>query len=263
MTPPGVDLAAAGHYMGAPAGRIGNGPQGNMTLNDSANRTADEKTTAGAEPPATPAAETAPPPRQEAGAARPADTPADAVTAAEAAAAGEATPEDTGEDAGGGTGEDATPQDRIAELEAELASLNDRLLRALAETDNVRKRALKDREDAARFASRRFAEDMLAVADNLRRALEAGAEQGLVEGVELTVKELDTVFQRHGIERVVAAGARFDPNLHQAMFEQETDRTEAGAVAQVLRDGYTIHGRLLRPAMVAVAKAPAPPPAED
>ena len=230
-----------------------------MTLNDSANRTADEKTTAGAEPPATPAAETAPPPRQEADAAQAADAPADAVAAAEAAAAGEAGPED----AGGDTGEDATPQDRIAELEAELASLNDRLLRALAETDNVRKRALKDREDAARFASRRFAEDMLAVADNLRRALEAGAEQGLVEGVELTVKELDTVFQRHGIERVAAAGARFDPNLHQAMFEQETDRTEAGAVAQVLRDGYTIHGRLLRPAMVAVAKAPAPPPAED
>ena len=223
-------------------------------MDDSANKTGDEKTKAGAKPPpAAAASEDAPPSCQEADEARAAEDAADG--AGEAGAADEADPEDAGE----GT----TSQERIAELEAELASLNDRLLRALAETDNVRKRAHKEREDAARFAARRFAEDMLAVADNLRRALEAGAEQGLVEGVELTVKELDAAFQRHGIARVEAEGARFDPNLHQAMFEQETDRAKAGTVAQVLRDGYTIHGRLLRPAMVAVAKAPAPPAAED
>ena len=183
-------------------------------------------------------------------------TPADddAAPAPEEAGADEGAAPDTGESA-----EEAAAR-RIAELEDEVASLTDRLLRAAAETDNVRKRAQKDREDAARFAASRFAEDILAVADNLRRALEtdrAGAARALVEGVELTVKELDTVLQRHGIEAVEAAGARFDPNLHQAMFEVETDEAEAGTVTQVLRGGYTMHGRLLRPAMVAVARAPA------
>ncbi len=170
-----------------------------------------------------------------------------------------AAPDDGGEGAAGGPGA------RIAALEGEVAGLTDRLLRAAAELENERKRARRDREDAAKFAARKFAEDMLAVADNLSRALDAAtgeareaAAGGLVEGVELTMKELDGALRRHGVEPVEAAGARFDPNLHQAMFEAETADVEPGAVMRVLRTGYTIHGRLLRPAMVGVAKAPAP-----
>ena len=154
---------------------------------------------------------------------------------------------------------------RIAALEGEVADLKDRLLRAAAELENERRRFHKRLEDANRYAVRRFAEDMLAVADNLSRALEAateearadGAAKGLIEGVELTMKELDGALRRHGVEPVEADGARFDPNLHQAMFEAEADDAEPGAVVRVLRTGYTIHGRLLRPAMVGVAKAPA------
>lgn len=155
--------------------------------------------------------------------------------------------------------------DREAELEAQVSDLTDRLLRTAAEMENVRKRAQKDREDASKFATSKFAEDMLAVADNLARALEAVTEEvraneaakGLIEGVDLTMKELGGALERHGIVQIAAAGAKFDPNLHQAMFETETSDFEPGTVMQVLRSGYTIHGRLLRPAMVGVAKAPA------
>ncbi|MBC6441014.1 MAG: nucleotide exchange factor GrpE [Rhodospirillales bacterium] len=153
---------------------------------------------------------------------------------------------------------------RIAELEGQVADLTDRLLRAAAEMENVRKRAQKDREDASKFATSKFAEDMLAVADNLNRALEAvsgedrqgGSAKGLVEGVDLTMRALNGALSRHGIEMIETAGARFDPNLHQAMFETETNDFEPGTVMQVLRSGYMIHGRLLRPVMVGVAKAP-------
>ncbi len=155
--------------------------------------------------------------------------------------------------------------DREAELESQVSDLTDRLLRAAAEMENVKKRAQKDREDASKFATSKFAEDMLAVADNLARALEAMTEdlrgneaaRGLTEGVDLTMRELNGALERHGIVRIDAAGAKFDPNLHQAMFETETPDFEPGTVMQVLRAGYTIHGRLLRPSMVGVAKAPA------
>ena len=155
--------------------------------------------------------------------------------------------------------------DRVAELEGQVSDLTDRLLRTVAEMENVRKRAQKDREDASKFATSKFAEDMLAVADNLARALEAVSEtlradesaKGLIEGVDLTMRELNGALGRHGIVQIEAAGAKFDPNLHQAMFEAETADFEPGTVMQVLRTGYTIHGRLLRPAMVGVAKAPA------
>jgi molecular chaperone GrpE len=154
--------------------------------------------------------------------------------------------------------------DREAELESQVSDLTDRLLRTAAEMENVRKRAQKDREDASKFATSKFAEDMLAVADNLARALEAvtdevranEASKGLIEGVDLTMKELGGVLERHGIMKIETAGAKFDPNLHQAMFETETPDFEPGTVMQVLRSGYTIHGRLLRPAMVGIAKAP-------
>lgn len=154
---------------------------------------------------------------------------------------------------------------RIAELEEEVADLKDRLLRAAAETENIRKRSLKDIEEARKFATRQFSGDVLAVADNLARALEYvtdearkdGDRKGLIEGVEMTLKEFASILERHGIRPVDAMGAPFDPNLHQAMFELESADVAAGHVMQVMRVGYMIHDRLLRPAMVGVAKAPA------
>ena len=153
---------------------------------------------------------------------------------------------------------------RIAELEAEVSDLKDRLLRTAAETENVRKRGLKDVEDARKFSTQQFSQDVLAVADNLARALESVTPEArkdatrkvIVEGVKMTMKEFGGVLERHGIRPIEAEGARFDPNFHQAMFEAESADVEPGHVMQVLRIGYTIHGRLLRPAMVAVAKAP-------
>ena len=161
--------------------------------------------------------------------------------------------------------EDDDRETRIAELEEEVADLKDRLLRAAAETENIRKRSSKDVEDARRFATRQFSGDVLAVADNLARALEYVTDEvraddgskGLIEGVEMTLKEFASILERHGIRPVEAMGAPFDPNLHQAMFEVESADVAAGHVMQVMRVGYTIHDRLLRPAMVGVAKAPA------
>ena len=160
---------------------------------------------------------------------------------------------------------EADPVSRIAELESELAALTDRMLRAAAEAENVRRRGERERADVRKFAVQTFAGDVLAVADNLQRALDAvpveergnEAVAGLVEGVELTRKEFASVLERHGVKPVEALGRRFDPNLHQAMFEVESADDEAGTVVQVLRGGYTIHERLLRAAMVGVAKAPA------
>ncbi len=177
-----------------------------------------------------------------------------------------------GVDAGAAEAEEAAAdapiddrETRIAELEEEVADLKDRLLRAAAETENLRKRSLKDIEDARKFATRQFSGDVLAVADNLARALEYVTDEaradderkGLIEGVEMTLKEFASILERHGIRPIEAMGAPFDPNLHQAMFEVESADVAAGHVMQVMRVGYTIHDRLLRPAMVGVAKAPA------
>lgn len=159
---------------------------------------------------------------------------------------------------------EAAASPRIAELEGQVDDLTDRLLRAAAETENVRRRSEKERDDLRKYAVQKFAEDMLAVADNLKRALDAIPAEGredpatkaLIEGVELTGRELSGAMERHGIQRIEAAGQRFDPNLHQAVFEVETADAAPGTVVQVLRDGYTIHGRLLRAAMVGVSKAP-------
>jgi len=149
---------------------------------------------------------------------------------------------------------------RIAALEAEAAELRDERLRALAEVENMRRRTERERREASRYGAAGLARDMLGVADNLRRALASGAEAGaedLLKGVELVERELAQVFQRHHIARIEAEGARFDHNRHQAMFEQETADAEPGTVVQVVQDGYLLHDRLLRPAMVGVAKAPA------
>lgn len=154
-------------------------------------------------------------------------------------------------------------EDRVAKLEAEVASLKDQLLRAMAETENTRRRAQRDREDASKFAVSSFAKELVSVADNLRRALDAvpaeGREQddvlkGLAVGVEATERQLFAAFDRAGIKKLDPAGEPFDPNFHQVMFEIENTGKAAGTVVQVLQPGYTIHGRLLREAMVGVAK---------
>ena len=154
--------------------------------------------------------------------------------------------------------------ERVAQLEAEVASLKDQLLRQMAEVENTRRRAQRDREDASKFAVSSFAKELVTVADNLRRALEAvpaeGREndemlKGLAVGVEATERQLFAAFDRAGIKKIDPTGELFDPNFHQVMFEIENTGKPAGTVVQVLQPGYTIHGRLLREAMVGVAKA--------
>ncbi|MBT6095153.1 MAG: nucleotide exchange factor GrpE [Rhodospirillaceae bacterium] len=152
---------------------------------------------------------------------------------------------------------------RIAELEAETAELNDKLLRALAETENVRRRAQRDREDASKYAIKGFAEDMVRVADNMGRALasiDADARaadanmENLAVGVEMVNKELMSAFERAGVKPIEAMGARFDPMLHEAMFEIQDPDQPSGTVTQVMEDGFTLHGRTLRAAKVGVTK---------
>lgn len=151
----------------------------------------------------------------------------------------------------------------VAALEAEIASLKDQLLRTMADAENTRRRAQRDREDTAKYAVSGFAKELLAVADNLRRAIEAvGAEaraadenvNTLLTGVEATERQLLAAFERAGIQRQDPLGGPFDPNFHQVMMEMEGTDKPAGSVVQVLQPGYTIHGRLLREAMVCVAK---------
>src|SRR5271166_5669547 len=163
----------------------------------------------------------------------------------------------------------ASPETRVAALEAELAEQKDRLLRALAETENVRRRAQREREDASKYAVAGFAKDLLSAADNLRRAIESLPEaevkdertRSLLAGVGATERELLSVFERHGIKRIDAQGERFDHNLHQAIFEAERADKPSGTVVEVLQPGYVLHDRLLRPAMVGVAKG-GPKPTE-
>ena len=136
------------------------------------------------------------------------------------------------------------------------------LLYAQAEMQNVRRRMEKDAADARAYAATGFARDILSVADNLTRALaaipaamrEEEATKPLVTGIEMTVKELDNVFQRNGITRIEAVGEKLDPNKHQAMIELPSDQ-EPGTIVQEMQAGYMIKDRLLRPAMVGVAKA--------
>lgn len=161
------------------------------------------------------------------------------------------------------------PGDRPAELEAEVADLNDKLLRSMAELENYRRRAEKERGDVAKYAISNFARDMLTIADNLRRALESATDDGadstaenLAAGVELTERELLAAFERHGIQKIDAMGKPFDHDLHQAMFEVEDKDKPAGTVIEELQTGYVLKDRLLRPAMVGLAKGGPQPEAE-
>lgn len=147
------------------------------------------------------------------------------------------------------------------DVETEIAEIKDQLLRALAETENVRRRAAQDKEDALKYGVTSFARDMVVIADNLRRALDhidpetlPETLKSMVEGVEITEKEMENLFQKHGLTKVNPMGEKFDSHLHQAMFEKESDDQAPGTVVEVMQVGYTLHGRLLRPAMVGVAK---------
>jgi molecular chaperone GrpE len=154
-------------------------------------------------------------------------------------------------------------EERLAEAESELAAARDKLLRALADSENIRKRAQRERDDAAKYAAAAFAKDMLDVADNLRRALSSAPPEeewdelmrNLLTGVAATEREMQAALERHGIKRIDPQGERFDHNYHQAMFETENTGQPAGTIVQVLQPGYLIHDRLLRPALVAVAKS--------
>jgi molecular chaperone GrpE len=150
---------------------------------------------------------------------------------------------------------------RIAELEKQLAEMKDRALREMADAENTRRRAQKEREDTSKYAVSSFAKEMLGVADNFSRALEASpqdvsdpAVKNLITGIEATQRQLQAVFDRAGIKRIEPIGEMFDPNFHQVMVEIDAPGKPAGMVVQVLQAGYVIHDRLLREALVAVAK---------
>jgi len=154
-------------------------------------------------------------------------------------------------------------EDALAALRAEVEDLRQKALYAAAETQNVRRRLEKEKADAAAYASAGFARDMLSVADNLARALAAIPEElrgddklkGLVTGLDATGRELEAVFSRHGITRVEALGQPLDPHRHQAMVELPSAEAEPGTIVQEMQAGYMLKDRLLRPALVAVAKA--------
>lgn len=157
---------------------------------------------------------------------------------------------------------EADPTLRVAELEAERDAYKSKLMYALADLENLRKRAERDRREAEAYGGTRLARDLLSVHDNLERAMDA-ADDALrenhgpfLEGVELTHRELLNAFSKHKIEKVAPEkGEAFDPNFHQAMFEAPAPGAEPGTVIEMMQAGFTISGRLLRPALVGVAKA--------
>jgi molecular chaperone GrpE len=159
-------------------------------------------------------------------------------------------------------------------LDRELADTKDRLLRALADMENMRKRTEREVADARVYGISSFARDVVGVADNMHRAMQAlddelrskadDATKALLEGVELTERELANVLEKNGVKRLDPLGQKFDPNRHQAMYEVEDASVPSGSVVQVMQAGYTIGDRVLRPALVAVAKGGAKaPPAND
>lgn len=160
--------------------------------------------------------------------------------------------------------EETAEPDPIELLKAENEDLRDRFIRLAADMDNLRRRTEREIKDAKAYAVTGFARDMLAVPDNLRRALDAvpteaaasteGSFAGFVEGVEVTERAMLSALERHGIKKIEAEGTKFDPNFHQAMFEVPNPAVPNNTVVQVVQAGYTIGERVLRPAMVGVAK---------
>ena len=163
-----------------------------------------------------------------------------------------------------GTAPEDEAGETLEEVQAERDALKERFVRALAEAENTRKRADRDRREAERYGASRLARDLLPVWDNLQRALAATTEEqretdaALIEGVELTLRELENVFSRHGMTILrPAVGDAFDPQTHEAMFEAPAPGTKAGDIIQVMSDGFLLHDRLLRPAQVGVSSTPA------
>ncbi|RWR47329.1 nucleotide exchange factor GrpE [Sinirhodobacter ferrireducens] len=153
--------------------------------------------------------------------------------------------------------------DEIEALRAERDEFKDRFMRALADAENARKRADRDRREAENYGGSKLARDMLPVFDALKRALDAAGEDvraaapALIEGVELTQRELLNVFKRHGIQAIMPqVGDKFDPQQHEAMFEAPVPGTKAGDIIQVMTEGFLLHDRLLRPAKVGVSSMP-------
>jgi len=152
----------------------------------------------------------------------------------------------------------------LEEVVQERDQYKDRLMRALADAENARKRSEKDRREAENYGGSKLARDMLSVYDNMKRALESATEEQrevsgpLLEGVDLTMRELLSVFKKHGMEIIAPeVGDRFDPKVHQAMFEAPVPATKAGDIIQVAAEGFMLHDRLLRPAQVGVSSTPA------
>jgi molecular chaperone GrpE len=167
---------------------------------------------------------------------------------------------------------EATPDSAVAVLEGRIADLTDRLLRAHAEMDNIRKRTERDKEDMAKYAISKFAREVLSVGDNLQRAIAAvpagaadedPALKALIEGVAMTEREFLNALDRNGVKRLNPEGEPFNPHQHQAMTEVENREVAPGTVVQVYQPGYVIEDRVLRPAMVVVAKGGAKPGKED
>ncbi len=174
--------------------------------------------------------------------------------------------------------DEATAAELIVTLGKETAEYKDRLLRPLAEMENLRRRTEREVGDARLYGISAFARDIITVADNMHRALQAldddprvkedASLKPLVDGVDLTERELLNVLEKHGVKRIDPLGQKFDPNRHQAMYEVEDPSVPAGSVIQVVQSGYLIGDRVLRPAMVAVSKGgpkapPSEPPAND
>lgn len=156
------------------------------------------------------------------------------------------------------------PEVELELLRAERDELRDRMLRALADAENSRKRADRDRREAEHFGGSKLARDMLPVYDNLKRAIDAASDEeraiagGVIEGVELTMRELLSIFSKHGVTPVTPeVGETFNPQLHQAMFEAPVPNTKSGEIIQVMVEGFMLHDRLLRPAQVGVSSNPA------
>ncbi len=162
------------------------------------------------------------------------------------------------------TGE-AIAEKRITELEKQLAEMKDRALREMADAENTRRRAQKEREETSKYAVASFAKEMLAVSDNFRRALDAApnentdpAVKNLIVGIDATERQLLATLDRFGIKKIDPVGQPFDPNFHRVMMEVDAADQPAGTVVQVLQAGYVIFDRLLREALVAVAKGALP-----
>ncbi len=163
--------------------------------------------------------------------------------------------------------EDTAPDERVATLAAEVSELKDKLLRTLAEQENLRRRTEREVSDSRQYAVTSFAREMLIVADNLRRAIQAVPPEAratdpalstLMDGVDATERGLEQTLTKFGVRQISPKGQKFDPGFHQAMYEVETADSPPGTVTDVIQAGYVIGERVLRPALVALAKAPRP-----